>query len=380
MLWQPDSALSVLFKTDYNHLDMGAYPADPVNSPNDPFHITANADLKALDEFSRTVLKIDYEFANGVKFRAVSGYQDGTTAYRADLDGTSAANSTFRDLVDETIYSQEFNLISPDAGPFTWLLGLYGQKDKYTFPPGEFVIGVPPGNPATEYVLQGTNPKYGEAIFGQVAYQLSDAVKLEVGGRYSWNRTSNDVTVVQYGLPLEDVQSASYSNFSGKVALDWTVNDRNFLYAFVATGFRPGGLNVPVGLGTPAPFDSEKVLTFEAGWKASWVDDHVRTQFSAFHNSYDNFQVTVGYPNFPVFGFELNNPNTTTIAGLEASIQVALDGWAVDSSVGWMHSELGRFFATDPGSPQRHPAPRKRAPRAPVASTSRETTRPTHPT
>lgn len=348
LLWKPADTLSVLFKTDYNHLDMGAYPADPVNSPNDPLDITANADLKALDEFVRSVLKVDYEFANGIRFRSISGYQSGTTQYRADLDGTEFGNSTFRDSVDERILSQEFNLISPDSGVFTWIVGLYGQKDTYTFPTGEFVIGVPPGSAASEYVLWGTNPKHTEAIFGQVGFQLADGLKLEVGGRYSRNHTANEVYVVQYGTPIVDIQSAEYNNFSGKVALNWTLSERHFLYAFVASGFRPGGLNVPVGLGLPDPFDAEKILTFETGWKASWLDDHVRTQLAGFYNRYKDFQVTVGYPDFPVFGIELNVPGTTKIYGLEAQVQAVVGHWSIDAGLGWMHSSLGSFFATDP--------------------------------
>ena len=86
-LWQPDDAWSVLFKADYSYLDMGAYPADPVLSTNDMFDITANADLKALDRFGRATLKVDYRFAGGTTLRSVTGYQDGNTAYRADLDG-----------------------------------------------------------------------------------------------------------------------------------------------------------------------------------------------------------------------------------------------------------------------------------------------------
>ena len=67
-------------------------PIRPIrcNAPNDLFNITANAELKALDRFVRSVLKVDYEFANGIKLRSVTGYQDGNTPYRADLDGTSA--------------------------------------------------------------------------------------------------------------------------------------------------------------------------------------------------------------------------------------------------------------------------------------------------
>src|SRR6185503_15494503 len=129
--------------TDLNYLDLSGYPSDPVNSPNDVFEITQNAEILALDRFMRSVLRADYEFDNGITLRSVTGYQDGNTMYRADLDGTSVGTSTFRDSVDDTIYSQEFNLISPDDGPITWILGAYYQNDLLNFPTGEFVIGVP---------------------------------------------------------------------------------------------------------------------------------------------------------------------------------------------------------------------------------------------
>jgi iron complex outermembrane receptor protein len=349
LLWKPIAPLSVLFKTDYDVLDMGAYPADPVNSPNSPFDITANADQKALDRFSRSVLKVDYAFDGGTKFRSISGYQHGNTTYRADLDGSSAGNFAFIDSVYETLWSQEFNLISPDAGPFTWLLGVYGQKDMYTFPPGQFTIGVPLGSAASEYRLSGKNPKRTEAVFGQVGFQLTDSLKLAVDGRFSRSTTSNDVVVSQYGLPLADQQSAKFTNFSGKVALDWTLNERQFLYAFVADAVRPGGLNVPVGLGLPAPFQAEKVKTVEAGWKSVWLDGRLQSQSSVFFNKYDHFQVTIGYPTFPTFGIELNTANPTHIYGFEEQLQAKLgDGWAARANVGWLHSALGTFYANDP--------------------------------
>ena len=70
----------------------------------------------------------------------------------------------FGDAVDEAIFSQEFNLISPDANAFKWILGAYYQEDEYTFPPGEFYIGLAAGS----YLLDGTNPKKTTAVFGQV--------------------------------------------------------------------------------------------------------------------------------------------------------------------------------------------------------------------
>ena len=311
-IWQPTSALTVLLKSDLNRIDMGAYPADSVTdpsnptrlNPNDPFNITANGDQKAIDRFGRTTLKVEYTFDNGMKFRSITGRQTGNTAYNADLDGTSVGKNEFRDSVDEFITSQEFNLISPDSGAFTWIVGAYTQKDTYTFPPGQFVIGVPLGSIYSEYRLDGTNPKKTSAAFGQIGYLLTDDLKLVVEARYSSSKTSNNIHVLQYSTVINQQQEAEFKNTSGKIALNWTLNENHFLYAFAATAFRPGGLNVPVGFGIPAPFKEEKVRTFEAGWKATWMGGQVQAKLG--------------------------------------------DGWAARANVGWLHSSIGEFFATDP--------------------------------
>jgi iron complex outermembrane receptor protein len=347
MLWQPSERLSVLFKTDLNYLDLSGYPSDPVSATNGLFDITANGDMHALDRFGRAVLKIDYQFANGTTLRSVSGYQDGRTEYRADLDGTSVGNSLFGDKVDEVIYSQEFNLISPDTGAFEWVLGAYYQDDEYDFLDGEFYIISPTGL----YTLEGTNPKEAWAVFGQASFDVSDSFEISLGARYTETTTANHITVNQFGLPLAQEQKAEYSNLSGKVSFNWTLDPNHFLYAFAASGFRPGGLNVPVGLGPPAPFDEEKVMNYEVGWKAGWAGGAVRTQLDAFYNDYENFQVIVGYPQIPIFGFELNVPGTTKIYGMEAQLQAVLGQFSFDAGLGWMKSDLGKFFAVDPRIP-----------------------------
>jgi len=369
-LWKPSDHLSILSKTDIDRLDMGGYPADPYTNrfavspitgqPNpdftDPFHITANSPQKALDKFVRTSLKIDYTFDGGVKLRSVSGYQTGETDYTADLDGTATGNSTFFDRVGETIYSQEINLISPDDQRLTWLLGAYGQWDTYHFlKPYQFLIGTPAGDPLTEYKLQGTNPQRSLAAFGQVGFKITPNLKINLGGRYTASHTRNDVDVIQYGALIDDQQFAKSHNFSYKASIDWTLDRHNFLYAFVATGFRPGGLNVPVGLGLPDPFKPEKVTSYEAGWKASFLGGHVRTTLDGYYNDYKNFQVSIGYPTFPTFSIELNVPHPTRIYGFEAETQINFGGFSADAGIGWLHSSLGTFYATDPRVPSTLP-------------------------
>jgi iron complex outermembrane recepter protein len=349
LLWKPNEAATVLWKTDFNYLDFGGYPADPFNSTRDLFDIGVNSPQKALDRFGRTMLKVDYVLPDGITLRSVSGYQKGNTAYQADLDGTNVGNAFFADSVDETLWSEEFNVISPDKGFLTWIAGVYADGDKYSFPPPyQFVIATPPGSLATEYLLQGTNPESAVAGFGQLSFQLPAGWQLQVGGRYTSAKTTNHVQVLQYGLPIADEQTAKYNNTSGKVSLNWSIDADNFLYAFVSTGFRPGGLNVPVGFGTPAAFAAEKLTDYEIGWKATSLDGHLRTQVDGFYDVYKNFQVTVGYPTLPIFGFELNNPNATHIYGFEAQAQAVFGGFSFDGGTTIMHSSLGRFFATDP--------------------------------
>lgn len=364
-LWKPTDRLSILWKTDLGHLDMGAYPATPfanyfetlpgTSTPNpnhrDLFDASFNTPQAARDEFVRSILKGEYEFAGGVKLRAVSSYQWANTMYRADLDGTATGSSTFYDTVDEQQITSEVNLISPDNQRFTWLLGAFGLWNDYYFrKPYQFIIDVayPFNLPAAQYKLQGTNPTRSLAAFGQIGFNLTPSLKIEAGGRYTASRSTNHVDVLQYGTYIRADQTTKSDNFSYKVSLGWKAAEDQYLYAFVATGFRPGGLNVPVGLGLPAPFEPEEVTSYEAGWKANWAGGKVRTTITGFYNDYKNFQVIIGYPTFPTFGIELNVPDKTKIYGGEAEVEFRFGGLTLDAGINILHSELGTFYATDP--------------------------------
>jgi iron complex outermembrane receptor protein len=383
LLWKPSDRLSLLFKTDVDYLDNGAIPGDPytdryadipgTTTPN-PFYrpslfdIQSNAPQRARDEFVRSILKVDYQFDDGIVLRSISGYQLGNTAYKTDLYGAinpagpiTALNPypglissdawTFADNLNEEIYSEEINLISPDKGFFTWIVGGFAQSDTYDYLAPAFdnlVIGVPPGSPLTEIAFSGHNPQRDLSVFGQVSFNLPAGFQVQLGGRYADTSTKNEFQYYQFGVLLPDTQAASARNFSYKAALNWKVDNDNFLYAFVATGFKPGGLNFPVGLGLPAPFLPETVTDYEAGWKSSFLGGHVHTQVDGFYDDFNRFQVTIGYPAFPTFGFEVSDPSATRLYGFEASAQAVFGDLAFDANLGLTHSGLGAFYATDP--------------------------------
>ena len=382
-LWKPSANFSVLSKTDLGYMNFGAYPASPYwqsmkTLPNgsanpryaDLFDITANAPMGARDKFVRSILKLEYVTDGGTKFRSVSSLQNANTLYQTDLDGTSSdfpnpitgatSNTYFFDTVTETQVTQEFNIISPDNQRVTWLAGAFGLWNTYFFPApyDNFTINVcypVTANPACLYQLKGRNPERSLAAFGQIGFKITPSLKLEVGGRYTASRSTNHVDVLQYGTYIPDEQTVTSDNFSYKVSLGWQASPDQYLYGFVATGFRPGGLNVPVGLGLPAPFEPETVQSFEAGWKGNFLNGKLRTTLDGYYNNYKNFQVIIGYPNYPTFGIELNVPGTTKIYGFEATTELNLGNFSLNAGVNVLHSELAQFYASDSRLPSTTP-------------------------
>jgi len=398
VLWQPTSALTVSLKYDALYQDFGAAPAVPYSQllpvgapvapygvPNDYhdsnlFHIRADAPEGRMDRMQRTILKLDYLFGNGIKFQSISDYNVGNTRWRTDLDLTDGTNPgdfpyfgpgtngnwLFFDNVGEKVYSQEFNIVSPDNQRITWVFGLYGQENDYTWnKPYQFYITVgprfpdPTPNPANlfqygSYTFQGKTTNRDLAAFGQVAAKLSDDVSVSLGGRWTTTRSKNDAIFWNYGgtpfgTPAIDNNSQSSSHLTYKAAIDWKVNEGDYLYGFVATGYTGGGLNAAPDAFTPEQFGPVTDTDYELGWKrSSWFDGHMRTQVNAFYTEYNNFQVTLPDPAAPLRTYEVNLPETTKNYGVEAETQASFGAFSFTGSVGLLKTKIGNFWGIDP--------------------------------
>jgi len=380
LLWTPTSSIKVMWKTDYSYLDNGGYFGDAILNPvtgkpngtDNLFKFANNYETFAVDQFVRSSIKVDYVDSNGIDFRSISAYQRGRTGWKGDIDGTNAAtgatainsagvavplnNFIIAEAADETIWSQEFNIISPDKGPIRWIVGANYQHNQYDFPK-TFDIGVPPGGFDEDFY--GDNLTHNYAAFGQLTFELPAGFELQAGARYTqWSTTNKTLYFVPEFAPLFDQpQDERYhgSNVTGKVTLNWNLDAKNFLYAFVASGAKPGGLNTTLysltvaGTPTPipAPFKQEYVTDYEIGWKSRLFDNHVRTQIGAYYNNFKDFQVVVPLPDNPLAATELNSPKAT-LYGVEAQVQAVFGDLAVNGGMGLEHTGLGTFYTEDP--------------------------------
>ena len=382
LLWEPTDNLSVLWKTDSADLDMGAYVAskpqnafatipgtsNPNPSYSDLFSVSANAPQEARDKFTRSILKIDFALDNGVKLRSVTGYAKGTSKWAADFDATAdglpargpwvavPGNKTWYVKADETQTSQEFNIISPDNQPITWLLGAFSIRNVYDFPSpdGTFEINydtaqaVGPYAPYFKYQFNGSVPQQSQALFGQIGFALTPDLKLDLGARSTTSSSSNSLTINQVGTAIVQNQTAEERNTSYKVSLGWKVSPNNYLYALKSTGFKPGGINLMVAPGLPAdPFERETIESTEVGWKSNFADGKGHLTMTGFYNDYKGFQVSVAYPLAPTFPVIGNATGNTRVSGFEAEIDYKLGALTLDGGISIVDSSLGQFYAVD---------------------------------
>lgn len=348
LLWQPSDRLSALWQTDYSYIDNGGYPASPAMATTPLYDVTANAQMAAIDQIARSTFNVNYKMDDGITLRSITGISWGRSVYITDLDGTDELNYTFNDLVPGEMYSQEFDLISPEKGFLTWIAGVYYQGLDYSYPLVQgYYVGFPPG--AYDQYIEGKVPNDTAATFGQVGFHFSHGWKLQLGARYSWNDTTNRIynVIPEFFYDEYARQSEHDDRLTGKADLSWAVDANNYLYAFIATGYKQGGLNLPIGTAYQQPFRAENVTDYEVGWKSSALDDHLRTQVDGYYDKYDHFQVTIGDPLLPTQGLEVNSPSPTTLYGIELSAQAVLGHFSFDANVGWEHTSLGAFFATD---------------------------------
>lgn len=378
LLWEPSSSFSALLKAELNHLDTGGLtprprPACPTCTPLSSYYqygyggpsayngfrqpgiydLVYNTDERMEDTANRYSLELRYTFGNGVVLRSLSGYQhlkevrvDDSDASAAPVGAFPAGSFTLHVIGPRNdYYSQEVNLISPDQGPLTWLLGASYFHRKTPVELTVYPDGATPDvtGAAANLILNSSSTQELIGVFGQIGYQITPSLQFQVGGRYSWDK--NDQTGAlkiaifpgfQIGIPI----AGSYSGQepTGKVSLNWDVDDNNFMYAFYARGYKQGGINSAL-----SKFRAEKVDDYEIGWKSKLFGNRALLQLGAYYMKYYNMQQQVLNPN--TTQVEVSNLGDSEIYGLEASLQARVGPLRLEGGIAYNHSQLGAITA-----------------------------------
>ena len=267
-------------------------------------------------------------------------------------------------------YGQEVKLLSRDEGRLKWVAGAFIQRYITDIPPLAFGFNTNNGD-QVDFTTPWRKNETGYAIFGQVSYDITDALQLEVGARwnhYEFTQFTNfafdptglgGVGSPSSGLfPLADgfdgnghKQPFEVDSTDWKVALNYQVNDDHFLYGLISRGHTPGSINLfyPPDLAEEhIAYKEMSVVNYEAGWKGAFSDGRLRTQLNVYYQVFKNYQADFGLeaPGVPasLTTTILQNAKTDSIIyGVEFGFQGRFGDFGIDGGLSYSKSELGNF-------------------------------------
>ncbi|MBJ89616.1 MAG: hypothetical protein CMO98_07095 [Woeseia sp.] len=323
----------------YSDTDGDPYAGDYTNAPNT--HIDADMRLDNTNIGATVIIDKTFETFD---LTSVSHWQSYDRWQPKESDGNPALFVDFLFASDVSAVSQEIRLTSTTESNFNWILGASIAKDSAEENPHRIGylddLGV-------RFGLTYKQERLNAAVFGQGIWELSDKLRLEVGGRFLYDdvdfyaRTYIDVggggvndEVVEFVvagcpdpagvIPLDC--ALDDTAFTGKIGLDYSVDDDTMIYGSIATGYKPGGFNG--GLNTNSelytPYQEETVTALELGIKTDLLDGRAQLNAAAFSYDYKGLQAATPRPaqnQAGVLNF-LTNLAAADISGAEAEFRV----------------------------------------------------------
>jgi len=304
LLFEPNDQLSILALGQYRKLDGQStlFRANILGPGNNELNANYDRDTVFYDagggnpaeyEVWGASLRAEYDFG-GATLTSITAHYESEGSSRGDIDGGFGAvflpvmgpgfipfPSDTQDSINLSQTTQEIRLASDGDGPFTWQVGGYYFDSGFTVLTEGFTF--PP--PVT---VRHSNESW--AVFGQVGMEVTQGVTLTAGLRYT--EDDKDFEVVSGAGPND--RSVSDERISWDLAGIAEVAPDVRLYARVASGFRAPtiqGRDVAF-FSPPSVATSEKIMSYELGFKIELANRRLRLNGAVFHYSVDDPQFT----------------------------------------------------------------------------------------
>lgn len=281
-------------------------------------------------------------------------------------------------------FTQELRAQSSDpSARLAWVAGVFYQKsrqrsiEELVDPLADDLFPLVFGATIEDYFGW---PMYGEdsyiadtkgtdeqtAVFVDLTYALTDALKVTAGGRYARTKFAFESFAdgsQNYGRTPETGKTTGNSKespFTPKVGLSWQMNPDNLLYLTYAEGFRVGGANPPIpadacreslddlGIsGAPDSYDSDSVKSWEIGTKNKLLERRLLLAASVYRIKWQDIQQSVFLPSCAIqFTGNLGNAEST---GFDLQITYApTDDLSIDAMVGKTDARYTSTTSTGP--------------------------------
>lgn len=270
-------------------------------------------------------LTASYEFGAGTLYSS-SAWMDQDFQRKWDIGsltsifGTPLKPINQKSSTQASVFAQELRFTSSFEGPFQVVAGLYYEDSSQPTQQPTFYAGSPATNPfaATKlYEVDLERDVEQKAAYGELSYQLTDEVKLTVGGRYfdydSRFSTRTFDTVVL--APSFSDTTSQESGTTYKAGVEYKPTDNSMLYATWSQGFRLGrplatelirtlcdrnpqdgvidGTNISSNLDG---VDSDRLDSYEVGAKLGFMGGRGQLSTAVYQNEWEDIPVVYQPP------------------------------------------------------------------------------------
>ncbi|MEL6917018.1 MAG: TonB-dependent receptor [Bacteroidota bacterium] len=323
---------------------------------NAPFQVSFNEDVFRETITQNLALSLKYDFGS-FSLNSVTAFQDTDLEALDEFDYSPLSiQAAARELEYQNI-SQELRLVSTSNTKLSWIAGafLYRTRDDDS---NDFITGSDFGlvDPDFAALVPFTRTdradiiQQGYALYGQASFEVTDKISLSAGLRYDFeeNEATINRTFDSPAFPATEFSgSTDFDSFSPKVAISYQANDNTFVFANVARGFRPGGINQFVLDETQTGFDSENTLNYELGIKNNFFNNRLKLNLTGFFITYNNQQVFT-LLNLANFDLGTDNIGESQSFGLELESQWAISrGLSLGLNLGYLNTEVLEFSPID---------------------------------
>ena len=357
--------------------------SDPTQAGLGSFENHSDQDLRRLVATDSVSLTASWAVNDNFAVKSITSFDQGEALNPEDGDGAlnRAAGSAYH--VDVEQFAQDLQISSTFAGPFNFVAGLYYSREELQnsneafffldvdfnldgmidpndcLDPMAVAFGFPPSDAgaATEALFNSLGFSLaGFATLGCTATNSFDQEKTSIAAYFDGNYDLSDSLVLRFGVrvtddeaeqnnfnahlagagstpligtinggspdPLATVPGQAFSDteITGRIGLDYTMDNGTLIYASFNQGYR-GGAFMAQALFDPGELsaaDPEYLDSYEVGFKTTLADGRVRLNGAAFYYSYENQQ----FISFDTATFlqTLINIDESDITGLEIEL------------------------------------------------------------
>jgi len=336
--------------------------------------LNSNVDGDGLRRMFNTSLKIDLETPIGT-LTSTSSYDWVHEWDKGDASPyTSAVASTQSGDFIFHAKSTDLRLTSKSDQPFRYILGAYYldlhrvSQQNTAVDKGSGVVLLGYNNAASLNPSltnsAGDNHQKAYALFGQLNLDITSRLELSGALRYDHDERStlniskvkdanSFATYKPLGTP-GTFRKAEFEAWQPKATLRYKIDSGTSLYASYSQGFRSGGFNQdgvraaalalnPASTVTDA-YKKEISTSYEAGWKAQFLDRKLTINGAAFITKFDNAQYFVFLPEA---GAQIiSNIDKSTMKGYEFDFNYSpVARWQLYGNAGYTWSRIDRYAA-----------------------------------